>query len=140
MEEGLVLLNNEAYDTPVICLNPYCSGRRSRTTALSASKEKGALCLNPYCSGRRSRTSTTANNSNFVESLNPYCSGRRSRTFIINFIFNSLIFVLILIVVEEGLVLRNEDGKPKGKNVLILIVVEEGLVRTHQRRKCKCQW
>ena len=31
VDNGLVPLNNEAYDTPVVCLNPYCSGQWSRT-------------------------------------------------------------------------------------------------------------
>ena len=36
--------------------------------------------LNPYCSGRWSRTSYTSFGIGDVISLNPYCSGRWSRT------------------------------------------------------------
>ena len=36
-------------------LNPYCSGRRSRTSK-SLDFDRGHHGLNPYCSGRRSRT------------------------------------------------------------------------------------
>ena len=36
-------------------LNPYCSGRWSRTVVTHANDIK-MPCLNPYCSGRWSRT------------------------------------------------------------------------------------
>ena len=38
------------------------------------------LSLNPYCSGRWSRTVRTNAESGARTSLNPYCSGRWSRT------------------------------------------------------------
>ena len=37
------------------CLNPYCSGRWSRT-GLDQQQYAVSLRLNPYCSGRWSRT------------------------------------------------------------------------------------
>ena len=61
-------------------LNPYCSGRWSRTvnhSAMTASQIEG---LNPYCSGRWSRTNVTFASYGRIKSLNPYCSGRWSRT------------------------------------------------------------
>ena len=70
--------------------------------------------LNPYCSGRWSRTSTTANNSNFVETgLNPYCSGRWSHTWLRSFCSFYPTIVLILIVVDDGLVLSEECRRKK---------------------------
>ncbi|WP_431997018.1 hypothetical protein [Segatella sinensis] len=38
------------------------------------------MSLNPYCSGRWSRTGDTFINEISGEGLNPYCSGRWSRT------------------------------------------------------------
>ena len=62
--------------------------------------------LNPYCSGRWSRTCQIDKlNPNWEKSLNPYCSGRWSRTLFIIVIRLILMGVLILIVVEDGLVL-----------------------------------
>lgn len=41
--------------TVIVSLNPYCSGRWSRTAA--AKSDKGLqFSLNPYCSGQWSRT------------------------------------------------------------------------------------
>ena len=37
-------------------------------------------CLNPYCSGRWSRTVMTLGDNVQLNGLNPYCSGRWSRT------------------------------------------------------------
>ena len=49
----------------------------------------------------------------------------------------SYIWVLILIVVENGLVLRSIMSLIKKlKNVLILIVVDNGLVRRDYRSNC----
>ena len=40
-----------------VSLNPYCSGRWSRTASqIEAALNKSANSLNPYCSGRWSRT------------------------------------------------------------------------------------
>ena len=38
------------------------------------------MCLNPYCSGRWSRTAVFIKNPSWSVGLNPYCSGRWSRT------------------------------------------------------------
>ena len=88
----------------MICLNPYCSGRQSRTTLEKsgeadiyrvlilivvddglvlinlATSEEFEFCLNPYCSGRWSRTKLSVVLVSSTLSLNPYCSGRWSRT------------------------------------------------------------
>ena len=37
------------------CLNPYCSGRWSRTQ-LNLKMKSLEICLNPYCSGQWPRT------------------------------------------------------------------------------------
>ena len=62
------------------------------------------LGLNPYCSGRWSRTFTIMSLILSCLSLNPYCSGRWSRTGNAQRFSNVRIVVLILIVVEDGLV------------------------------------
>ena len=88
-------------------------------------------CLNPYCSGRWSRTLVCKRYMTTCQrSLNPYCSGRWSRT---DYKFTKLSYlckVLILIVVEDGLVPYTHCCKDVSSSVLILIVVEDGLVRT----------
>ena len=61
-------------------------------------------CLNPYCSGRWSRTSVTIERYE-DGGLNPYCSGRWSRTQVCCLEKRMELVVLILIVVEDGLVL-----------------------------------
>ena len=61
------------------CLNPYCSGRWSRTCSLMILLPL-MQSLNPYCSGRWSRTYVDPNNECAVYCLNPCCSGRWSRT------------------------------------------------------------
>ena len=70
----------------------------------------GYMCkyegLNLYCSGQWSRTVQFDCASVHLESLNPYCSGRWSRTartIVMNTVDE---FVLILVVVDNGLVLR----------------------------------
>ena len=40
----------------LLSLNPYCSGRWSRTATGLKFKFTDDTCLNPYCSGRWSRT------------------------------------------------------------------------------------
>ena len=69
----------------------------------------GYMCkyegLNLYCSGQWSRTVQFDCASVHLESLNPYCSGRWSRTartIVMNTVDE---FVLILVVVDNGLVL-----------------------------------
>ena len=136
----------------LIGLNPYCSGRWSRTRKLVAFSLYVVICLNPYCSGRWSRTSGSVGGDNGWWCLNPYCSGRWSRT-PLNVPLYLLIQVLILIVVEDGLVLillcmwghcrLRLNPYCSGRwsrtatmwiivawvwSVLILIVVEDGLV------------
>ena len=61
-------------------LNPYCSGRWSRTTISYIRCVVSRRCLNPYCSGRWSRTGRVPNGE------------------------APILVVLILIVVEDGLV------------------------------------
>ena len=112
------------------CLNPYCSGRWSRTLDAwgerRLTRQEG---LNPYCSGRWSRTVHASSSVGLRSGLNPYCSGRWSRT---AKHFNDHVSdykVLILIVVEDGLVLHVEVSQWFAlPTVLILIVVEDGLV------------
>ena len=53
VEDGLVLNCNRAL--AMLGLNPYCSGRWSRT-ATKTTKKPTKTSLNPYCSGRWSRT------------------------------------------------------------------------------------
>ena len=79
VEDGLVLQIRRLVSLLKVCLNPYCSGRWSRTgqyIIMDTSKTR----LNPYCSGRWSRTQNCFATERGVESLNPYCSGRWSRT------------------------------------------------------------
>ena len=59
--------------------------------------------------------------------LNPYCSGQWSRTFI-KAVLRTVITVLILVVVDNGLVLNNVADYKFTKLVLILVVVDNGLV------------
>ena len=83
MEDGLVPFVRLQWEQQQYSLNPYCSGRWSRTT----NGETGARTV--------------------VMSLNPYCSGRWSRTFL-SLLNVMKMAVLILIVVEDGLVLSVE--------------------------------
>ena len=80
VEDGLVQAGSFFFVCGDTGLNPYCSGRWSRTAVspLVIWRENG---LNPYCSGRWSRTRVPTNY-NFLNfyCLNPYCSGRWSRT------------------------------------------------------------
>ena len=70
-----------------------------------ASNQNQSTGLNPYCSGRWSRTCRTETTcSSCMSSLNPCCSGRWSRTLAPFFILSSVNIVFILIVVEDGLV------------------------------------
>ena len=62
------------------------------------------MSLNPYCSGRWSRTLQHLLCLLSQMSLNPYCSGRWSRTGYSVRVGRELKSVLILIVVEDGLV------------------------------------
>ena len=56
MEDGLVLAKSVLKHTTKPCLNPYCSGRWSRTSEFDFIDAQNAFGLNPYCSGRWSRT------------------------------------------------------------------------------------
>ena len=56
MEDGLVHYVGRVVIRATHCLNPYCSGRWSRTYWYSVSKVVLMMSLNPYCSGRWSRT------------------------------------------------------------------------------------
>ena len=92
----------------MLSLNPYCSGRWSRTgEKVTLTDEVGSL--NPYCSGRWSRTHAHLFKSRKYLCLNPYCSGRWSRTAVINRVELSVVDVLILIVVEDGLVQTKQN-------------------------------
>ena len=64
----------------LIRLNPYCSGRWSRTMFGQDVFTPQTRCLNPYCSGRWSRTVSIRFTTDKSFSLNPCCSGRWSRT------------------------------------------------------------
>ena len=64
----------------LIRLNPYCSGRWSRTMFGQDVFTPQTRCLNPYCSGRWSRTLKLLKMHFVLLSLNPYCSGQWSRT------------------------------------------------------------
>ena len=69
------------------------------------------ISLNPYCSGRWSRTWNTLSLQCFSGScLNPYCSGRWSRTLSFGISAVASGVVLILIVLDNGLVLMTCHG------------------------------
>ncbi len=55
VEDGLVLITLDPDGRKMCSLNPYCSGRWSRTLTDDAWKQMQTR-LNPYCSGRWSRT------------------------------------------------------------------------------------
>ena len=83
-------------------------------------------CLNPCCSGQWSRTVSFPDS---VElSLNPCCSGQWSRTHLANVVNNIANYVLILVVVDNGLVQECCRFQTSTKSVLILVVVDNGLV------------
>ena len=108
MEDGLVLSSMKTLLTLVtMCLNPCCNGRWSRTSSWIAIREPYPPSLNPYCSGQWSRTLVLSHLKVIVNiSLNPYCSGQWSRTYCSRLWQQGSIRVLILIVVDNGLVLR----------------------------------
>ena len=87
-----------------MCLNPYCSGRWSRTGSKCRHAKKAAMGLNPYCSGQWSSTLSTGSQLHSKTRLNPYCSGRWSRTTIHARSLLDPKLVLILVVKENGLV------------------------------------
>ena len=103
VEDGLVLRVMKSISVNLRGLNPYCSGRWSRTDATTdLDKMKLVLILIVVEDGLVPDGSTGVTN------------GDR--------------FVLILIVVEDGLVLTKRDAYRTDITVLILIVVEDGLV------------
>ena len=81
VEDGLVRGLTKSCHSKRVGLNPYCSGRWSRTIFFVMMFIMELLSLNPYCSGRWSRTATGLK-FKFTDDtcLNPYCSGRWSRT------------------------------------------------------------
>ena len=84
-------------------LNPYCSGRWSRTGSTSTSRYlKFVLILIVVEDGLVLLWELLLRLS--AIRLNPYCSGRWSRTVMVIGIVCCLVLVLILIVVEDGLV------------------------------------
>ena len=152
VDDGLVLSLEEMKSAANGGLNPYCSGRWSRTfketdwmrhcwvlilivvddglvQSNSNFIETVSLGLNPYCSGRWSRTFHTLTILNGSTCLNPYCSGRWSRTIISG----------SYIIVDAKSLNPYCSGRwsrtwlQKATNsiqllVLILIVVDDGLV------------
>ena len=81
VEDGLVPFFDCLVRASPERLNPYCSGRWSRTMSQISVGRNDDVRLNPYCSGRWSRTNGyTEVPSRLKSSLNPYCSGRWSRT------------------------------------------------------------
>ena len=57
VEDGLVLWHKlQSVRMAIFGLNPYCSGRWSRTSYDAMFSISKMLSLNPYCSGRWSRT------------------------------------------------------------------------------------
>ena len=86
--------------------------------------------LNPYCSGRWSRTDVCKSFTYYLWCLNPCCSGRWSRTWQSRDDCWKLCLVLILVVVDEGIVQIVEGSERKEVRVLILVIVEDGLVQT----------
>ena len=92
-------------------------------------KSPSLMSLNPYCSGRWSRTYSGICSLTILQRLNPYCSGRWSRTKQLTELNNIRKNVLILIVVEDGLVPYALVLLELLSKVLILIVVEDGLVQ-----------
>ena len=56
VDDGLVLMAQITVGKNGDSLNPYCSGRWSRTALALRQVSMGAAGLNPYCSGRWSRT------------------------------------------------------------------------------------
>ena len=58
VEDGLVLTKMLAIIKAANSLNPYCSGRWSRTKIEIVQEAVAEGRLNPYCSGRWSRTRT----------------------------------------------------------------------------------
>ena len=90
-----------------------------------------SLSLNPYCSGQWSRTQLTIVSLDADAGLNPYCSGQWSRTISVLSWTYSGVYVLILIVVDNGLVPMNICKESKKMTlVLILVVVDNGLVHS----------
>ena len=83
------------------CLNPYSSGRWSKTVLFDY--DGGAQrSLNPYSSGRWSKTERVIDNCLLNVSLNPYSSGRWSKTCDSVYVTYRGKDVLILILVEDG--------------------------------------
>ena len=62
------------------------------------------MSLNPYCAGSRSLTMCKDYTERKLKiSLNPYCAGSRSLTMVQLLLFQIVLSVLILIVLEVGL-------------------------------------
>ena len=86
MDDGLVHAEERTIPANMMSLNPCCSGRWSRTWF-------GLILIK-----------------RIIASLNPCCSGRWSRTYLfVNFKIGEL-YVLILVVVDDGLVLTKEQA------------------------------
>ena len=85
VEDGLVLIRSDNGEHMLISLNPYCSGRWSRTNKMLNGESYGTPVLILIV----------------VEDCLVHEQGASS---------NAIVSVLILIVVEDGLVLMHEQG------------------------------
>ena len=127
MEDGLVRTHSHAAQLLLTCLNPCCNGRWSRTSWHCQEVVLSKRGLNPCCNGRWSRTRIGRVGRTQIDRLNPCCNGRWSRTSSLT--WNVLLeWVLILVVMEDGLVLVKVSVLLLIKVVLILVVMEDGLV------------
>ena len=95
-------------------LNPYCSGRWSRTSFSNSFKRNSCSVLILIVVEDGLVLQLLLSSSKYVVSLNPYCSGRWSRTWSDKKLTQQEGGVLILIVVEDGLVpLELQGVKPE---------------------------
>ncbi len=136
----------------LLCLNPYCNGRSSRSGNSFTLWMKLHHCLNPCCSGQWSRTSSRWKSYSHrrgvlilvvvdnglvrlhhscihwkKQGLNPCCNGQWSRTTAKKKLSMTEHTVLILVVMEDGLVRRRLRPSKRRFLVVILVVMEDGL-------------
>ena len=121
------------------CLNPCCGGRWSQSVIGNrVYYTNNGGCLNPCCGGRWSqRTKERIKLEKELLCLNPCCGGRWSQRCSSSAQTGECLLVLILVVVEDGLrVLDNNYRKCQEYIVLILVVVEDGLRADDQKNFC----
>ena len=82
--------------------NPCCSGSASRTPS-AIQPGVAALGFNPCCSGSASRTIHPATGELLEISFNPCCSGSASRTVCTEWTVLALLYVSILVVLDQPL-------------------------------------